>query len=99
MSKRRDRPYRAGRSPNWVKVKNRKHPAIDRSRKLSHDDQGRILIYGGKWARQCPESVVIFAFPAANGFGERMIKKGRELNVDNDEQQLPVDRKQRLWPG
>jgi ATP-dependent DNA ligase len=30
VSKRRDRPYRAGRSPNWVKVKNRKHPAIDR---------------------------------------------------------------------
>ena len=37
-------------------------------------------MYGGKWARQCPDfqggSVVIFAFPAANGFGERMIKKG-----------------------
>jgi hypothetical protein len=26
-------------------------------------------------------------------------KKGRGLNVDNDEQQLPVDRKQGLWPG
>jgi bifunctional non-homologous end joining protein LigD len=30
VSKRRDRPYRAGRSPDWVKVKNRKHPAMDR---------------------------------------------------------------------
>lgn len=30
VSKRRDSPYRAGRSPNWVKVKNRQHPAIDR---------------------------------------------------------------------
>jgi bifunctional non-homologous end joining protein LigD len=30
VSKRRDRPYRAGRSPDWVKVKNRKHPAIER---------------------------------------------------------------------
>ena len=30
VSKRRDRPYRAGRSPYWVKVKNRKHPAMDR---------------------------------------------------------------------
>ena len=30
VSKRRDRPYRAGRSPNWVKVKNRSHPAMDR---------------------------------------------------------------------
>jgi bifunctional non-homologous end joining protein LigD len=30
VSKRRDRPYRAGRSPDWVKMKNRKHPAIQR---------------------------------------------------------------------
>jgi hypothetical protein len=30
VSKRQDRPYRAGRSPNWIKVKNRSHPAIDR---------------------------------------------------------------------
>ena len=28
VSKRRDRPYRGGRSPDWIKVKNRKHPAI-----------------------------------------------------------------------
>jgi bifunctional non-homologous end joining protein LigD len=28
VSKRRDRSYRAGRSPDWVKMKNRKHPAI-----------------------------------------------------------------------
>jgi len=27
VSKRRDRPYRAGRSTDWVKIKNRKHPA------------------------------------------------------------------------
>jgi len=30
VSKRRDRPYRAGRSPDWVKVKNRTHPAMER---------------------------------------------------------------------
>ncbi len=30
VSKRRDRPYRAGRSPDWIKVKNRSHPAVDR---------------------------------------------------------------------
>jgi bifunctional non-homologous end joining protein LigD len=30
VSKRRDRPYRAGRSPYRVKVKNRKHPAMNR---------------------------------------------------------------------
>jgi ATP-dependent DNA ligase len=30
VSKRRDRLYRAGRSPDWVKVKNRAHPAMER---------------------------------------------------------------------
>src|SRR5246127_3840051 len=30
VSKRRDRPYQAGRSKNWIKVKNRRHPAMSR---------------------------------------------------------------------
>ena len=30
VSKRRDSVYRAGRSPHWVKVKNRQHPAFSR---------------------------------------------------------------------
>lgn len=30
MSKRRDRPYQAGRSKHGVKVKNRTHPAMSR---------------------------------------------------------------------
>jgi bifunctional non-homologous end joining protein LigD len=30
VSKRADSPYRAGRSKDWVKVKNRKHPAYRR---------------------------------------------------------------------
>jgi ATP-dependent DNA ligase len=30
VSKHRDRPYQAGRSKHWVKVKNRKHPAMNR---------------------------------------------------------------------
>jgi ATP-dependent DNA ligase len=30
VSKRADRPYRAGRSKDWVKVRNRKHPAYPR---------------------------------------------------------------------
>ena len=30
VSKLRDRPYRSGRSPHWVKVKNRQHPAFSR---------------------------------------------------------------------
>jgi hypothetical protein len=31
VSKRRDRPYQAGRSKHWLKVKNRKHPAMSRA--------------------------------------------------------------------
>jgi ATP-dependent DNA ligase len=30
VSKHRDRPYQAGRSKHWIKVKNRKHHAFDR---------------------------------------------------------------------
>jgi bifunctional non-homologous end joining protein LigD len=30
VSKRRDRPYQAGRSKHWTKVKNRQHPAMSR---------------------------------------------------------------------
>ena len=30
VSKRRESVYRAGRSPDWIKVKNRSHPALDR---------------------------------------------------------------------
>jgi ATP-dependent DNA ligase len=30
VSKHRDRPYRAGRSPHWIKVKNRRHRAFSR---------------------------------------------------------------------
>jgi bifunctional non-homologous end joining protein LigD len=30
VSKHRDRGYRAGSSPNWIKVKNPKHPAMTR---------------------------------------------------------------------
>ena len=30
VSKRRDRPYQAGRSRHWVKVTNRRHPAMSR---------------------------------------------------------------------
>ena len=30
VSKRRDRPFQAGRSKHWIKMKNRQHPAMDR---------------------------------------------------------------------
>ena len=32
VSKHRERPYRAGRSPHWIKAKNPKHPAMRRVR-------------------------------------------------------------------
>jgi len=32
VSKRKDRPYSAGSSPHWIKVKNRSHPAMNRVR-------------------------------------------------------------------
>jgi bifunctional non-homologous end joining protein LigD len=31
VSKRRDRPYQAGRSKHWIKIKNRKQPAMSRA--------------------------------------------------------------------
>jgi len=30
VSKRRDRPYRGGPSKDWLKIKNREHPAMAR---------------------------------------------------------------------
>lgn len=34
VSKRSDRPYRGGRSPHWIKVKNRTHRAFNRIKQL-----------------------------------------------------------------
>jgi len=34
VSKRRDRAYRAGRSPHWVKVKNPNAPAMTRAKEV-----------------------------------------------------------------
>jgi bifunctional non-homologous end joining protein LigD len=34
VSKRRDRPYRTGRSPHWVKVKNPASPAMTRAKEV-----------------------------------------------------------------
>jgi len=43
VSKRRDRPYSAGRSPDWVKVKNPKHPSIERVRRRSRKPGCQLL--------------------------------------------------------
>lgn len=39
VSKRRDRPYQAGRSKDWIKVKNRTHPAMSRVIELFGNDK------------------------------------------------------------
>jgi bifunctional non-homologous end joining protein LigD len=35
VSKRRDRPYQAGRSKHWIKIKNRQHLAMDRVKEFA----------------------------------------------------------------
>src|SRR6266540_2523935 len=37
VSKRADSRYRGGRSPDWIKVKNRQHPALQRAWRQCHD--------------------------------------------------------------
>jgi bifunctional non-homologous end joining protein LigD len=43
VSKRRDRPYRAGRSPHWIKMKNRKHPAVERVKEAFAQESARKI--------------------------------------------------------
>jgi bifunctional non-homologous end joining protein LigD len=38
VSKRKDSPYRSGRSPDWLKMKNATHPAVKRE---EEEDWGR----------------------------------------------------------
>jgi ATP-dependent DNA ligase len=38
VSKRKDSPYRSGRSPDWLKMKNAAHPAVKRE---EEEDWGR----------------------------------------------------------
>jgi len=35
LQKRRDRPYQAGRSKHWIRVKNRKQPAMERVKEFA----------------------------------------------------------------
>ena len=46
VSKRFDRPYRGGRSSDWVKVKNRKHHAF--TRMMDSDLLGLVVQIGGR---------------------------------------------------
>jgi bifunctional non-homologous end joining protein LigD len=41
VAKRRDRPYRSGRSPDWIKIKNPAHPAIERAMLIALSRRGR----------------------------------------------------------
>jgi hypothetical protein len=40
MSKRRDRPYQAGRSKHWLKIKNRAHPEMSRGEEWARASEG-----------------------------------------------------------
>jgi hypothetical protein len=40
VSKRRDKPYQAGRSKHWIKIKNRKHPAMSRVMEAFRQGEG-----------------------------------------------------------
>ena len=43
VSKRRDAPYRSGRSPHWVKVKNPDAPAVRRTEEATWQMTRRLL--------------------------------------------------------
>jgi hypothetical protein len=43
VSKHKDRPYRVRRSSHWIKIKNRKHPAMSRVMTRSPDHPGNIF--------------------------------------------------------
>jgi hypothetical protein len=48
VSKRADRPYRAGRSKDWIKIKNRQHPAYRRiSSDPNHPLRKRVRLHQG----------------------------------------------------
>ena len=59
ISKRSDRPYRGRRSPHWIKVKNRKHPAMKpvkefRSPTRLHLNLDLIISGHRRCGRGCP---------------------------------------------
>jgi ATP-dependent DNA ligase len=56
VSKRRDRPYRAGRCPHWIKVKNRSHPAINRVAD-AHANRDRGMPSGLYFALRNPSAI------------------------------------------
>jgi ATP-dependent DNA ligase len=43
-AKHRDRPYRSGRSADWIKVKNVAHPGIERAILIALSKHARHLI-------------------------------------------------------
>ena len=81
-------------SYRWVK-----RTSSGPERTLGRNGGGRLLAF--------PHKCYVFEINGRSGppphsrhaCNECKIKKGRGPNVDNDEQQLPVDRKQGLWPG
>jgi ATP-dependent DNA ligase len=44
VSKRRDSPYRSGRSPHWIKSKNPNAPAVKREAEEDWSGKSRLLV-------------------------------------------------------
>jgi ATP-dependent DNA ligase len=59
VSKRRDRPYRSGPSPHWVKVKNPKSPVMTRAKELewSKSSSHPVNVLAVKTCAPAPQSV------------------------------------------
>src|SRR5262249_4303660 len=69
VSKRLGSPYRSGRSPHWVKIKNPNAPAVKRE---AEEDWGALTLYDDNktWRITCPAFTFLKA-PAATMDSQR----------------------------
>jgi hypothetical protein len=51
-SRPRDRPYQAGRSKHWIKVKNREHQAFNRVMERFREFSRRVPFGSCRWLRE-----------------------------------------------
>jgi ATP-dependent DNA ligase len=58
VSKHKDRPYRAGRSPDWIKVKNRSHPALGEGQGVVFVTNKDAFDLWWAWAEKPPHSTL-----------------------------------------
>src|SRR5258708_38679112 len=51
VSKKKDSPYRSGRSPDWLKMKNSNAPAVKREAEEDWSKGQKLRRQGGEWTR------------------------------------------------